>query len=660
VKSIRKKHPFLFKTLSGCILGSAVFALILIVYLGGLFFGLEKKTQDFRFRLFAQGDTADPDIVIITIDEESLRFYREDLGTWPWPREVFGALIDYLADGGAAAIVFDMVFAEPDLEDRDSDSSLTDAAKRAGVVTLSAVFRPSPDLTGSDDYETLVQALYLKEHFSANVKNESDIHFFDYSSVTLPYLRLLSNVSLIGSINFVADPDGPSRSIYPVVVHRGNYYPSLPLAAALTASRMDISGATGTIDTDRILRMGAFEIPLTKDGRMPINWHGPYGTYRYYRIGDIIESMRALRNGESPPVPPGTFSGKIVLVGATAISLFDLRATPFSPVYPGVELNATAIDNIINRDHLRHAGGLVTLLFCFAFSVCFSPLSVRFEKPLFGILFFLFLLCVFSVLSAFLFVYKRIMIEYLAPIATLSLSFVSAVVFNYITEGRAKRKFRAAFAKYLSPDIVDEISKNLDDLKVDVGERKEVTILFSDIRGFTTMSEKLPPEEVVRLLNRYLDAMVKVIFNNGGTLDKYVGDAIMAFFGAPKEDPHHALTACRAALSMQDELARLNEELEKEGGPALSIGMGINTGEVVVGNIGSERRMDYTVIGDHVNLASRLEGLNKEFGTGIIISEFTRKKAGGIRTKSLGMVAIRGKEKKVRIFELIGIDESKT
>jgi adenylate cyclase len=247
------------------------------------------------------------------------------------------------------------------------------------------------------------------------------------------------------------------------------------------------------------------------------------------------------------------------------------------------------------------------------------------------------------------------MVDYLAPTGSLFLSFFGSAVFNYITEGRAKRKFKEAFAKYLSPQVVDEISEHLDDLKLDVGDRTEITILFSDIRGFTSMSEKLPPEEVVKRLNRYLEVMVEVIFKYGGTLDKYMGDEIMAFFGAPKADPDHAKTACLAALSMHDELERLNEELKSEGAPQMNIGIGINTGEVVVGNIGSDRRMDYTVIGDHVNLASRLQVLNKDFGTEIIISEFTAKAAGGLETRDLGDVNIRGKEKPVRILELLGV-----
>ena len=459
---------------------------------------------------------------------------------------------------------------------------------------------------------------------------------------------------MVGSINFVADPDGPSRTVFPVFKYDGSFYPSLALASAMNFMGMEPTGTEIILEKNRTLKVGETEIPLLSDGRMFINWHGPYGTYRYYPIGDIFESMIAMRRGDVPRVPPKEFEGKIVLVGATAVSLFDLRATPFSPVYPGVELNATVIDNIINGDFIKHSPPYITLILVLFFALSVSLISIRVASPTFEIVLFLLLWISFTLASAYLFASKRIMVDYLAPTGSLFLSFFGSAVFNYITEGRAKRKFKEAFAKYLSPQVVDEISEHLDDLKLDVGERTEITILFSDIRGFTSMSEKLPPEEVVRLLNRYLKVMVDVVFNYGGTLDKYMGDAIMAFFGAPKADPDHAKTACLAALSMHEELKRLNEELEREGARTMTIGIGINTGDVVVGNIGSERRMDYTVIGDHVNLASRLEGLNKDFGTEIIISEFTAKGAGGLNLKDLGEVTIRGKEKPVRIFELLG------
>ena len=639
--------------LSGAAVGFCVFFLVLVLYLAGLITTIERKTQDFRFRIASSGHTIDEDIVIITVDEESLQFYREDLGTWPWPREIFGALVEYLRSGDARVIVFDMIFAEPDVLNPASDAAFAQALEGDTPVLLSLVFRETEGKSTESSYENLMQEQLLNDRFSVTVLNDSQVSFGEYSSATLPYLTILAGASGLGSINYVADPDGPSRGIYPLFRYDGAYYPSLSLATVLAAHGYRPEDVEITIDADRILYAADVAIPLGADGRMPVKWHGPYGTYRYYRIGDIIESMIALSRGETPRIDPGEFSGKIVLVGTTAVSLFDLRAMPFSPVYPGVELNATAVDNIINGDYIRHTSRWCTILILLVSSLMVSLFTIRFASPGLGIAFFLICFGLLTAAVVYFFAFFDLILEYVAPATALFLSFTASMVFNYITEGRTKRKFKEAFAKYVSPHVVDEISRNLGDLNVDAGERTEISILFCDIRDFTSMSENLPPEEVVRLLNRYFSFMVEVIFAHGGTLDKYMGDAIMAFFGAPRHDPNHARNACLAALAMQREARRLSLILEWEGGTPLSIGVGVNTGEAVVGNIGTDRRMEYTAIGDHVNLASRLEVLNKKFKTGVIISEFTLKKAGDVSVRDLGEVEIRGKRESIRIYELI-------
>jgi adenylate cyclase len=652
----RKLYPRLFKFLIAIIIGLSVSLCIALLLVAGVFESLENKTGDVRFRLFADR-SRDGRIAIITVDEESLNFYRESLGTWPWPREVFAALVDYLTAGGARVIAFDILFAEPDLANPASDAAFARAASASGRVITSMVFFASPQ-PGDDTYETLLEKGYLSEHFSVGVANNGSVTFEQHRSATLAYLGLFASSAAAGCINFVADPDGPSRASYPLFRYQDHYYPSLALVSALYYRGVDLKKESIVISPDNVLTVGPVRIPLLDDGRMLLNWHGPYHTYDYYPIGDIIESMAAAGRGDTPRVAPETFSDKLVLVGTTAVSLFDLRATPFSPVYPGVEINATAIDNILNADHVRTVGRAGTVLSIVALSLIAALVLVRFGSAWVGIVSTIALLILFTAAVVLAFVFGRVMVGYVAPTSALLLSFVSSLVFNYVTEGRAKRKFREAFAKYVSPQVVDEISKNIDDLKLDTGDRREISILFSDIRGFTGMSEKLPPEEVVRRLNIYFRAMVEVVFQNDGTLDKYVGDAIMAFFGAPRDDPDHARKACLCALDMRRQLIVVNERLSAEGIPPMKIGIGINTGEVVVGNVGSERRMDYTVIGDSVNLASRLESMNKEFGTTIIISEFTLAEAPGFVVKDLGTVRVKGKEETVRIYELTGEGET--
>ena len=653
MKTIQKKKTISFRPLSGAVIGLSVFCIVLALYLAGFITTVERKTQDFRFRIASGHHVIDEDIVIITVDEESLQFYRESLGSWPWPREIFGELVEYLKQGSAGVIVFDMIFAEPDVMDPASDEVFARSLEGETPVLLSMVFRMTSGESMVPSYEALMQTLFLKDRYSHSVTNRSTITFENYSSVTLPYLAIITKAAGVGSINYVADPDGPSRGVYPLFRYDDAYYPSLSLATALAVRGYRPGDVEITIDADRTLHAGDVTIPLLPDGRMPIKWHGSYGTYTYYRIGDVIESMLAIHRGETPRIAPGEFEGKIVLIGATAVSLFDLRAMPFSPVYPGVELNATAVDNIINDDFIRHMPRWSTILMVLAASLIVSLFSIRYATPGLGVAFFLVCFGLLTAAVLYFFAFFDLMVEYVAPATALFLSFTVSMVFNYITEGRTKRKFKEAFAKYVSPHMADEISRNFGELNVDAGERTEITILFCDIREFTSLSENLPPEEVVRILNRYFSFMVEVIFAYGGTLDKFMGDGIMAFFGAPRPDPEHARNACLAALAMQLELRRLNLVMEWEGIPPLSIGVGINTGEAVVGNIGTDRRMEYTAIGDHVNLASRLEVLNKEFKTGVIISEFTLERAGSFAVRDLGEVDIRGKREPIRIYELI-------
>ncbi|MBN1573739.1 MAG: adenylate/guanylate cyclase domain-containing protein [Deltaproteobacteria bacterium] len=656
MKSFRKTHPSLYKNVIGVAVAISVSLFIFLFYFPDFLKTFENKTGDIRFRLFSDENNRDPDIVIIAVDEESLNFYRDNLGTWPWPREVFGAVVDFLKTGGADTVVFDIIFPEPDIKNRASDEALSESVRKSGNVVTSLVFRPGRSGI-AEDYESMVQRLYLKENRSLELDNKSGIEFTDYTSVTLPYLALLTMSSGVGATNFVADPDGPSRGTYPIFKYGGDYYPSLALLSAMKVMGVDPFKTDIEIGKDRVLNADRIGIPLLKDGRMMINWHGPYMTYKYYQIGDILESILAIRDGKKPAVLPTEFSGKVVLIGVTAISLYDLRATPFSPVYPGVELNATVIDNIVNGSYVRHVPKETTALLIFLLAFLTASISLRVGSATRGIISFFVIFSAFTAIAACLFYAQRVMLDYLAPSGAILLSFVVSLVVNYVTEGRAKRRFKDAFSKYVSHQVADEISKNIDDLKVDVGERKEISVLFSDIRGFTSMSEDLPPEEVVRRLNRYLGAMVEVVFRFGGTLDKYIGDAIMAFFGAPKDDPDHAMSACRCALAMVRELDKVNKKFTEEGLPKMQIGVGVNTGEVVVGNIGSELRIDYTVIGDHVNLASRLEGLNKEFKTTIIISEFTYGRSRDLKVRDLGEVHVRGKERPVRIYELLDTEE---
>jgi len=354
-------------------------------------------------------------------------------------------------------------------------------------------------------------------------------------------------------------------------------------------------------------------------------------------------------------IPAETFRNKIVLVGATAIGIYDLRVTPFGATYPGVEIHATVIDNILHSNFLLHSSftRFIDLCAIIIFGLLMGLIIPRL-RAVTGIIFAIILLIVFVAFNMFIFSGYNVWLNLIYPALTMLVIYLGITVYRYITEEREKKKIRGAFQYYLTASVINEMLKDPSKLKLG-GDKKDLSVLFSDIRGFTTISEKLSPEELVHLLNEYLTAMTDIVFKYDGTLDKYMGDAIMAVFGAPLDQPDHAKRACLTALDMMAELHRLQKKWQEEGKPPLNIGIGINSGDMVVGNMGSQMRFDYTVMGDMVNLGSRLEGINKEYGSNIIFSEFTYNVVkDAMCCRELDWVRVKGKKLPVKIYELLG------
>ena len=353
---------------------------------------------------------------------------------------------------------------------------------------------------------------------------------------------------------------------------------------------------------------------------------------------------------------PGTFKDKIVLVGATAVGIYDLRVTPFDSVFPGIEIHANVIDNILHQDFLRRPGW--TAILDMAAILVFGLLLGFFlpkASALMGPLVSIGMIAAWSGLNFYLF-NKGIWINLIFPVVTIILVYTVITLFRYVTEEREKKKIKGAFSYYVNPSVVSEMLKNPEMLKLG-GDKRIMTVLFSDIRGFTTISERLDPEALVHLLNQYLTVMTDLVFKYNGLLDKYIGDAIMAVWGAPLSQPDHAYLACKTGLEMMEELAELRRrwEASDENIPYIDIGIGLNSGPMVVGNMGSLTRFDYTVMGDSVNLGSRLEGANKQYGTNIIIGEMTFEQVKDrFICRELDAVAVKGKEQPVRIYELVG------
>ncbi len=596
---------------------------------------LENKTLDMQFALRGPIKHG-PETVIATIDEKSIK----NLGRFPWPRSTWGRVVDRLTEEGAKVIVFDVFFTEP--ETVASDDLFQRAVMQSGRVVLPVVF----DFTEAGYKESgftdqkidfLIPSAYMA------MKNTDDPSAIPQAKMALPtLLRFSAYAKAMAHINMNPDVDGVLRWEMLAVEYQGDYYAPIGLQAARLYR--DVPMEKMALDFAGSVQMGETTIPTDEFGRMLINYRGPNRTFPMYSISDLLD-----RN-----LPADTFKDKIVLIGATAIGIYDLRVTPYSTNMAGIEKHASVVDNILKGDFLHRAPDLdIPLIFVFALllGILIPRLGARSGAALFIVLF-----AGFSVFVYYLFVARGIWFSWVYPASALFFGYTSQTAYRFFTEERRARDIRKMFSSYVSKRIVDELIRDPNKAKLG-GDRKEITVLFSDIRGFTNFSEKHEPEEVVSLLNEYLGAMTNIVFEHDGTLDKFVGDAIMALWGAPVGQPDHAERACACAVAMIKKLKELQEKWTAEGKYAIDIGIGINTGDMVVGNMGAEgKKMDYTVIGDNVNLGARLEGLTRKYNNHIIISEFTYEKVKHfVKVNELGSVTVKGKEKPVVIYDLVGI-----
>ncbi|MBW1710743.1 MAG: adenylate/guanylate cyclase domain-containing protein [Deltaproteobacteria bacterium] len=641
---------------------------------------MELKARDFRFKLRGPIEPG-PEVVLAVVDEKSL----DRIGRWPWPRSKIADLIRVLDEDGAKVIGFDIVFGEPDkntnmelirrlegeinrrglknkavsrflakeLELADNDLILAKTiAEVKTPVVLGYFLRIERDksvahITPEQIREQLKNAHYTFARLSSpNVELDQT----DLAQAFMPVANILAlskTAASSGFMNMFQDIDGTVRWIPMVIRLHDKYYLPLSLQKTLRFYLDDAPASTyvSEVGVEKVM-VGKYELPTDELGRYLVNYRGPSYTFPHYSIADILEKR----------FKPGTFKNKIILTGATAVGVYDMRTTPFETNYPGLEVHANVIDSILRQDFLVRPQW-TTLLDIGMMIVAAVILGLVLPKisAVVGVVFGLGLLMAEGGLN-YLFFSKGIWLNLIFPSITVILVYTGITAFRYITEEREKKKIKGAFQTYLHPSVVNEVLKNPDMLKLG-GQKKVLTVLFSDIKGFTTISENMDPEALVHLLNEYLTAMTDLVFKYDGLLDKYEGDAVMAIWGAPLDLPDHPLKACRTGLEMLSELQRLREQWAQEDPaiPNIDIRIGLNTGLMVVGNIGSETRFDYTVIGDEVNLGSRLEGASKEYGTNIIISETTYEHVKDVMLcRELDLVAVKGKSQPVRIFELIG------
>lgn len=638
---------------------------------------MELKTLDLRM---ASRGTLPPggETIIAVIDEKSLA----ELGRWPWSRTTIARLMDQLKGSGAKAIGFDIVFSEPDdnsslrtiselsteikksgIRDSsvaallnkkkataDTDAALARSIARAKNVTLGYFFHLSDkEVSHLSEKEILEDAENIKNSryqiINSSETNPDDSYLIRAYAPEANLKILSAAAANSGYFNMTPDSDGSMRWSPLVIKFRNNYYSSLALSVLqqyLDWPQFSLNLAGYGTES---IKIGDITIPTDESGRLLVNYLGPAKTFPHYSISDIIMGR----------IPADKIRGKIVLVGATATGIYDLRVTPFGATYPGVEIHATVIDNILHRNFLTHSGLIRFMDICaiILFGLLMGMIIPRL-RAVTGILFSLIILGIFVAANMFIFSNYNIWLNIIYPALTMIVIYLAITVYRYVTEEREKKKIRGAFQYYLTASVINEMLKDPSKLKLG-GDKKNLSVLFSDIRGFTTISEKLSPEDLVHLLNEYLTAMTDIVFKYDGTLDKYMGDAIMAIFGAPLDQPDHARRACQTALDMMNELHRLQKKWQTEGKPPLNIGIGINSGDMVVGNMGSQMRFDYTVMGDMVNLGSRLEGTNKEYGSNIIFSEFTYNAIkDSMCCRELDSVRVKGKKLPVKIYELLG------
>jgi len=600
----------------------------------GLLDSLENITYDLRTRVLARPGAATDQIAVILLDQKSLDWAKESFGLgWPWPRQAYVPLVNFCSEAGVASLSFDVVFTEPSVYGVSDDKALADSFANLGRVVLAADFARH-DGTTTD----------WPEHIPAPIFPLSGTADLPSASVsTFPIPDLTAGIASVGNVNVSPDADTIYRRFPLLIRFDGRYVPSLPLAASLVAEPTSI-----TLN-QRTLIFGSTSVPVTPKGQAILNYRGD-NTYSAYSAAAVMESGMRMAEGQKPLIDPKVFEGKHVLFGFSATGLFDLRPTPLGGVTPGVIVNATALDNLLSGDFMRMAGFKTTVATTLLFAIL-AGLSVTVFRSLWLTVSTSAIALAAPIGLAMASYSYGIWTNLAVPLAGCMTSMFLAGAFKYATEGRQKQFIKSAFKQYLSPQVIDQLLQDPDKLSLG-GERRELTIFFSDLEGFTSISEGLTPEELTSVLNDYLTAMTDIIQDAGGTVDKYEGDAIIAFWNAPVDQFDHAKRGVRAALMCQKELAEMRPNFLKRTGKEFRMRIGLNTGPAVVGNLGSHNRFDYTMLGDSVNLAARLESINKQFGTYTMISHATLKQLDGeIPTRKLSCLRVVGKNEAVTVYE---------
>jgi adenylate cyclase len=630
---------------------------------------VEEAILSWKFQVRGQVRPGD-DVVIAAIDERSVQRF----GRWPWRRDAFALLVERLRSYGVRTVAFDVVFDEPDpprgrreardllaslgrgrprrdpslewlarMAVHDPDARFAESVRSAGNVVLGYfLFRSAGDAPGMSPEDLTAGLSLVAESAARIVRAEAEVGLQRVAGARPPIERLARAAGKwMGYFNARSEAEGGGFHLAHAV--DGALLLHLSLVAAAHFRGFD---PTVVLGRDGLPRISLEEtlIPTETHGRFYANHYGPRNTFKHFSVADIVDGN----------VPPERLRGKLVFVGATAIALFDKWRTPFDADLAGVEIHATAADNILTRRFLARPPELTAVEV--ALLLLLGPLlgaAVSRARLVVGLALALLLLVATGAADYLLF-REGLLAHSALSYMEIAVVALASYVLLYFRVFKERKRLRNTMRHYLAPSVLEEILRDQSKLKLG-GEKRELTVLFSDIRGFTSLSEALDAGDLAAFLNEYFTPMTDVVLRHLGTFDKYMGDALMAFFGAPKEMADHAARACRAALEMRAQLGLLNEGWQARGLPVIEIGVGLNTGPAVFGNMGSDRLFNYTVVGDHVNLASRLEGACKLFGASILVSDSTARAAGeSFLFRRLGRVHVPGKGEPIEVFELLG------
>ena len=659
------------KLAAGILLGLGAAAVVLLLGAAGVLDVLEMRAYDWRITRAADPASIHPDIVLVEINDASIRDLAEHAGRWPWPRVVLADAIDFINRGQPKAIAIDFTIAEPDLREgfpyggdkwsgAESDAALVESVRTARVVMLAdAVYQGTTGAAASAR-----TSVWRSEPYRLGAAIEAR------PLLTPPFEALAKASTALGHNLLTPDPDGPARRMAPFIRIGDRFLPSLGVAAALLAGgfRPDevvLEGRSIRI-RDRAIPLVAERVPDWDDARrtheqltMLINYRAPAlvngaRPYKSYEIRHVLLSQEQVNSGVAPQIDPAAFRNKIVFVGLTASGLVDVFTTPFGSkagIMPGIQLHASMADGLLSSRFIRPAPRAVRIATTIAFAALIAVMATTLPYAAATTVALLIVAgWTWFGLQAFR---GGLWLHMAEPLLGCAVALFAGTAYQYFVEGAEKRAVKKLFGRYVSKDVYHQLLANPELAELG-GRRREMSVLFSDIRGFTTVTEKGDPEALVAQLNEYFSRMVAVVFRHQGTVDKFVGDMVMALFGAPLDDQAHAEHAVAAAVEMVTELAELNRKWAGEGRAQLDIGVGVNSGAMIAGNIGSTSIMSYTVIGDNVNLGSRLESLNKDYRTRIIISDATRSALrGNYEIRALGDVVVKGKTRPVAIFEVV-------